>query len=68
MNSVKSRKKNRTALRETIDFSSPEALERFRKAAAAFDKRVNRTPETAMRNLIAEGIYTKSGRLSRNYR
>jgi len=50
------------------DLSSPEALERFRKAAEAFAARANRSRETAKRLLISEGIYTKSGKLARNYR
>ena len=50
------------------DLSGPEALDRFRKAVKAFDKRVNRSPETARQMLISEGIYTKSGKLSKNYR
>jgi len=51
-----------------FDLSSRAALERFRKAAKAFDKRVNRSPEAARRELISVGIYTKSGKLSKNYR
>jgi hypothetical protein len=50
------------------DLSSPEALEGFRKAAEAFAARANRSRETARRLLISEGIYTKSGKLARNYR
>ncbi len=60
------RKKNRQ--QAVLDMSSPEAAERFRKAAEAFTKRITRTRETARAALIAEGIYTKSGRLSKNYR
>jgi hypothetical protein len=51
-----------------FDLSSRAALNRFRKAAKAFDKRVNQSPETARQMLISEGIYTKSGKLSKNYR
>ena len=51
------------------DLSTPEALEIFRKAADAFDKRTTRTPEIARQTLIAEGILTKSGRrLAKRYR
>ena len=51
------------------DLSSPEALDIFRRAADAFDKRTTRTPEIARQTLIAEGILTKSGRrLAKRYR
>ena len=50
------------------DLSSPEALNVFREAAKAYDKRINRSPETARQALISEGILTKSGKLSKNYR
>jgi len=51
-----------------FDLSSRAAFERFRKAAKAYAKRVNRSPETALQALVAEGIYTKSGKLTKNYR
>ncbi len=49
-------------------FNSPEALGRFRKAAAAFTARTTKTPEMARQVLTDEGIYTKSGKLTKNYR
>jgi hypothetical protein len=52
----------------TIDFNSPEALERFRKAAAAFTKKATRTRAAARQVSIDEGIHTKSGKLTKNYR
>jgi hypothetical protein len=36
--------------------------------AAAFMKRYTRTPEAARQILIAAGICTKSGKLTKNYR
>ena len=51
-----------------LDIGSLEALEQFRKAADAFDARYTKSPEAARQILIAEGIYTKSGRLSKHYR
>jgi len=51
-----------------IDFESREGLARFRKAAKAFTKRATQSRETAMQVLVSEGIYTKSGKLAKNYR
>jgi hypothetical protein len=51
-----------------VDIGSREALDRFRKAAKAFTSRATRSRETARQVLISEGIYTKSGRLAKNYR
>jgi hypothetical protein len=48
--------------------SSPEALERFRQAAEAFTKRVTRTQASARQVSIDEGIHTRSGKLTKNYR
>jgi hypothetical protein len=50
------------------DIGSREALNRFREAARAFTAQANQTRETARQMLISEGIYTKSGELSKNYR
>jgi hypothetical protein len=50
------------------DINSPDAVERFREAAKAFTKAATRSREAALAVLIKEGICTKSGRLTRNYR
>jgi hypothetical protein len=50
------------------DLNTPQAVEWFRKAAKAFTRRATATRETARQVLIDEGIYTKSGKLSKNYR
>jgi hypothetical protein len=50
------------------DIGSREALNRFRKAAAVFTVRSIQSRETARHVLISEGIYTKSGKLAKNYR
>lgn len=60
--------KRRTATPVPIDLSSPEALERFRQAAEAFTKRVTRTQASARQVSIDEGIHTRSGKLTKNYR
>jgi hypothetical protein len=52
----------------TIEIGSRAALNRFRKAADVFTVRSIRSRETAREVLISEGIYTKSGKLAKNYR
>ncbi len=61
-----SNKKNGTGA--AVEIGSREALDRFRKAAKAFTVRSTQSRETARRILISEGIYTKSGKLAKNYR
>lgn len=52
----------------SADLSSREAVERFREAAAEFTKRATRSKQSAIRVLVESGIYTKSGKLTKNYR
>jgi hypothetical protein len=59
---------NKNGARAAVDIGSREALDRFRKAAKAFTARATQSRETARQVLISEGIYTKSGKLSKNYR
>ena len=49
------------------DITTPEALEIFRKAAAAFSASTNKSRKTALAALVKEGIYTKAGKLTKNY-
>jgi hypothetical protein len=49
------------------DLSGPRAVEGFRKAANAFTSDATRSEASARKVLIDEGIYTKSGKLSKNY-
>ena len=51
-----------------LDLSDPKTVVWFRKAAKASTARATRSKKIALDTLIAEGIYTKSGRLSKNYR
>ena len=51
-----------------LDPRSPTFSRDFRKAAKAFTKRATATPEAALAVLVKEGILTKSGKLSKNYR
>jgi hypothetical protein len=46
---------------------SPEAVERFRKAAKAFTSRAVKSREIARKVLVDEGVYTKSGKLTKRY-
>ena len=61
-------KHKRAAAPSPTDLTSREAVEYFRKAAAAFTKKATRSKESAMKALVESGIYLKSGKLSKNYR
>ena len=50
-----------------FELSSPEAVERFRKAAEAFTTRSTKSQAAALKVLVDEGIYTKSGKLTKRY-
>ncbi len=50
------------------DINSPDAVERFREAAQAFTKAATQSRAAAIAVLVEEGIYTKSGKLTKNYR
>ena len=54
--------------RPLLDPRSPTFSRDFRKAAKAFTKRAPASPEAARAVLVKEGILTKSGKLSKNYR
>ena len=45
-----------------------DPVERFRRAAAAFNARTTATREIALATLVKEGIYTPGGKLSKQYR
>jgi hypothetical protein len=59
--------KARTKSPAHLDLNTPEGAERFRKAADAFDRRACRSKESALKVLVDEGIYTKSGKLTKRY-
>jgi hypothetical protein len=63
-----SEKDKRTAITTQADLTSREAVEHFRKGAEEFMKKATRSKESAMKALVESGIYTKSGKLSKNYR
>jgi hypothetical protein len=54
--------------RPLLDPRSPTFTRDFKRAAKAFTKRATATPEAALAVLVKEGILTKSGKLSKNYR
>ncbi|MGB8683169.1 MAG: hypothetical protein WCD12_09810 [Candidatus Binatus sp.] len=61
-------KHKRAATPAPADLNSREAVEHFRKAAEEFTKKATRSRESAMKVLVEAGIYTKSGKLTKNYR
>jgi len=44
-----------------------DEVERFHAAAEAFVKKATKSPKTALDTLVRMGIYTRSGRLTKNY-
>jgi hypothetical protein len=50
-----------------FEFTSPDSIEQFRKAAEAFNTRSMRSQAAARKVLVKEGIYTKSGKLTKRY-
>jgi hypothetical protein len=59
---------NDTGPSTLLDPRSPTFSRDFRRAAKAFTERVTATPEASRAVLVKEGILTKSGKLSKNYR
>jgi hypothetical protein len=43
-------------------------LQKFKDAAKAYTAKAVKSPKTARRTLAKEGIYTKSGKLSKRYK
>jgi hypothetical protein len=56
------------AKRRPLDLRSPTFSRDFRRAAKDFTRRATASPEAALAVLVKEGILTKSGKLSKNYR
>jgi hypothetical protein len=63
---VKRKKKDNT-VNGTLDLNSVEAVRRFQKAAEDFTREATRSKEAALKVLVEAGIYTKSGKLTKNY-
>ncbi|MGA3264600.1 MAG: hypothetical protein ABSC47_11210 [Terracidiphilus sp.] len=60
-------KKNGNSVRN-LDPRSPSFTREFKRAAKAFTLKATRSPETALAVLVEAGIYTPSGKLTKNYR
>jgi hypothetical protein len=60
--------KARAEAAASLELTSPEAIERFREAARVFTTRATKSRAEARRILVEEGIYTKSGKLTKRYR
>jgi len=54
--------------RPLLDPRSPTFTRDFKRAAKAFTRKATQSPETALAVLVEAGIYTRSGRLTKNYR
>jgi hypothetical protein len=52
----------------STDLTNREAVERFRKAATDFTSDAARSKDSAIKALVESGIYTRSGKLAKNYR
>ena len=59
--------KPRTRPTSELDFNSRETIARFRKAAEAFNHRATKSKAAARKVLVEEGIYTKNGKLTKQY-
>jgi hypothetical protein len=51
-----------------VDLASPAAVKQFQIATKKSTHRATRTKRAAVETLIAEGIYTAKGKLTKNYR
>jgi hypothetical protein len=59
---------SRNGANHKLDPRSPTFTRDFKRAAKAFTKKATQSPETALAVLIEAGIYTRTGRLTKNYR
>jgi len=51
-----------------LDPRSESFTRDFKRAAKAFTRKATQSPEHALAVLVEEGIYTPTGRLTKNYR
>jgi hypothetical protein len=51
-----------------LDLRSATFARDFKRAARAFSREATRSPERALAVLVEMGIYTPTGRLTKNYR
>jgi hypothetical protein len=62
---VKATKKKLT---QPADLNTPEGVEWFRQVCERRSKWAKKNPEAARAELLSTGIWTKTGKLSKNYR
>jgi hypothetical protein len=60
-------KRKRTQRKLDLDPGSPNFARDFAIAAKAFTRKATRSPEAALAVLVAEGILTPAGKLSKHY-
>ena len=65
---MKTANNNNKKAQQVVDLNTPEGVEWFRKATEAHTKWAKKNPEAAFAELVAMGIYTKKGKLTKNYR
>jgi hypothetical protein len=58
----------RTPRKLDLDPRSPNFARDFAIAAKAFTRKATKSPKAALAVLVSEGIVTRSGKLSKNYR
>jgi hypothetical protein len=54
--------------RSLLDLRSPTFTRDFKRAAKEFTLKTTQSPEKALAVLVEMGIYTPSGKLTKNYR
>jgi hypothetical protein len=65
---VVQKKSTRSSSYAKLDLRNPDYAKNFKAAAKAFSKKAEKSPEYAMAVLVEAGIYTPTGRLTKNYR
>jgi hypothetical protein len=60
--------KERRSMRRKFKINSPSVLNHFREIAAQASRRSLKSKSAARKVLISEGIVTRTGRLTKNYR
>jgi hypothetical protein len=61
-------KSTKTGAVRKLDPRSENFTRDFKRAAKAFTRKATQSPEHALAVLVEEGIYTPTGRLTKNYR
>jgi hypothetical protein len=64
----KNRKTSRNGANHKLDPRSASFTREFKLAAKAFTRKATQSPEKALAVLVEMGIYTPTGRLTKNYR